>query len=62
MSDPLARQPFAGRRAGAGVQISYAGRPVMMLRGPAASSALERLEHASPAEAQQALALLIGRR
>ena len=61
MSDPLARQPFGWRRAGAGVQISYGGRPVMMLRGPAAAHAIERLETAAPGEAQRALSLLVGR-
>jgi hypothetical protein len=62
MSDPLAHQPFAWTRAGAGIQISYSGRPVRMLRGPAAALAISRLERASPAETQQALAQLIGAR
>ena len=61
MSDPLAHQPFAWRRAGTNqIQISYDGRPVTMLRGPAADKAIDRLAHASPAEAQQALARLTG--
>jgi hypothetical protein len=61
MSDPLAKQPFSWRRAGTNqVQISYDGRPVTMLRGVAADKAIDRLAHASPSEAQQALARLTG--
>jgi hypothetical protein len=56
MSDPLASQPFAWRRAGAGVEITYGGRPVRMLRGPDASELIDLLMKASPPEAQQALA------
>jgi hypothetical protein len=60
MSDPLAHEPFAWSRAGSGVQISYDGRPVTMLRGAAADKAIDRLAHADPAETQQALARLTG--
>ena len=60
MSDPLAAEPFAYSRAGSGVQISYNGRPVTMLRGATADRAIDRLAHASPAEAQQTLARLTG--
>ncbi len=58
MSDPLARQPFGWSRAGSGVQISYSGRPVKMLQGPAASTLIEQLSRVSPAEAQQELSRL----
>jgi hypothetical protein len=62
MGDPLAGEPFGWKRAGAGLQISYAGRPIQMLRGAAAALAIARLQHASPAEAQQALAQMVGSR
>ena len=62
MSDPLAGEPFEWKRAGAGVEISYGGRPVRILRGSAADLAISRLQHASPAEVQQALARMVGGR
>jgi len=65
MSDPLASSPLSWNRAGvAGVQISYAGRPVSLVHGADASLAVARLQTASDGEAQQILAGLIssGRR
>ena len=65
MSDPLASSPMSWTRAGVGgVQINYQGRPVSIVHGSAADSAVARLQTASDAEAQQLLAGLMsaGRR
>ena len=60
MSDPLAKSPLSWNRAGVGgMQISYEGRPVSILKGSAADSAVARLQTASDGEAQQLLAGLM---
>ena len=60
--DPLAHEPFAWRVAKDGhVQISYEGKVVTVLRGPAATKAVARLEKAATGAAeQQVMARLTG--
>lgn len=63
MSDPLASSPLSYNRVGVDrLQVSYAGRPVSIVHGAAASAAVARLETAGEGESQRILASLMSAR